>query len=168
MIIELFTRYFVCWQSQEYGNNVSCWTLWYIVMIYLSIFSALCSTMRERCPYSELFWSVFSRVRTTISSNTETFYAVQLYQWNISFCKFNMFDSRLAFETYYCVCLKNKTNRNYLFSFSFLHHFSGITGNLELKNISRTIVQLIQFSYLLPWKEIFLVSSIFWISNCEG
>ena len=43
-------------------------------------------TLREKCPYSELFWSVFSRIvslrihsecgkiRTRITSNTDTFY----------------------------------------------------------------------------------------------
>ena len=45
-------------------------------------------TLREKCPYSELFWSAFSRIRTRILSecgkmrtiitlNTNTFYAVE-------------------------------------------------------------------------------------------
>ena len=29
-----------------------------------------------KCPYSELFWSVFSRIRTRIIPNRDTFYAV--------------------------------------------------------------------------------------------
>ena len=46
-------------------------------------------TLREKCPYSELFWSGFSRIqteygeqsecrkmRTRITPNTDTFYAV--------------------------------------------------------------------------------------------
>ena len=36
-------------------------------------------SLREKCPYSELFWSVFSRIpkmRTRITPNTDTFYAV--------------------------------------------------------------------------------------------
>ena len=33
-------------------------------------------TLRKKCPYSELFWSVFSRIRTRITLNTETFCAV--------------------------------------------------------------------------------------------
>ena len=37
--------------------------------------------LREKCPYSELFWSVFYRIRTT--QNTDTFYAVfSLYKFN--------------------------------------------------------------------------------------
>ena len=39
--------------------------------------------LREKCPYSELFWSLFSRIRTEcgkiltkIIPNTDTFYAV--------------------------------------------------------------------------------------------
>ena len=53
----------------------------------LSVF--LFSTLREKCPYSELFWSVFSRIRTEygeilrMRENTDqniskhgTFYAV--------------------------------------------------------------------------------------------
>ena len=44
------------------------------------------SAVREKCPYSELFWSAFSRVqtkygeilkiRTRITPNTDSFYAV--------------------------------------------------------------------------------------------
>ena len=42
-------------------------------------------TLREKCPYSELFWSVFSRIRTEyekirtrIAPNTDTFHAVRI------------------------------------------------------------------------------------------
>ena len=57
-------------------------------------------TLREKCPYSELFWSVFSRIRTEygemrsispysvrmrmqtrITPNTDTFYAVIVRTW---------------------------------------------------------------------------------------
>ena len=39
----------------------------------------LCFTLRKKCPYSELFWSVFSSIQTEygeISPNTDTFHAV--------------------------------------------------------------------------------------------
>ena len=43
----------------------------------------LWDSLREKCPYSKLFWSVFSRIqsecgkmRTKITPNTDTFYAV--------------------------------------------------------------------------------------------
>ena len=32
------------------------------------------------CPYWELFWSVFSRIRTRITRNTDTFYAVPSFE----------------------------------------------------------------------------------------
>ena len=31
------------------------------------------STLRKKCPYSELFWSVFFRIRTRITWNTDSF-----------------------------------------------------------------------------------------------
>ena len=44
-------------------------------------------TLRKKCPYSELFWSVFSRIRTEnekirerITPNTDSFYAVLLIE----------------------------------------------------------------------------------------
>ena len=40
-------------------------------------------TLREKCPYSELFWSAFSRIRTRTTSNTDTFYAVSGVWWNM-------------------------------------------------------------------------------------
>ena len=38
----------------------------------LSIFSPL----HKKCQYSELFWSLFSRIRTRTTPNTDTFYEV--------------------------------------------------------------------------------------------
>ena len=32
--------------------------------------------LREKCPYSEFFWSVFSRIRTKKTPNTDIFNAV--------------------------------------------------------------------------------------------
>ena len=37
---------------------------------------ALTKALRKNCPYSELFWSAFSRIRTRISPNTDTFHSV--------------------------------------------------------------------------------------------
>ena len=47
-----------------------------------------------------------------------------------------------------CVGLKSKTLRNCLSS-SFPHHFSGIIGNLEQKNVLQIARQLIQLGNLL-------------------
>ena len=33
-------------------------------------------TLRKNCSCSELFWSAFSRIRTRVTPNTDTFYAV--------------------------------------------------------------------------------------------
>ena len=37
---------------------------------------ALTKALRKKCPYSELFWSAFSRIRTKITRNTVTFHSV--------------------------------------------------------------------------------------------
>ena len=34
-------------------------------------------TLRKNCSCSELFWSAFSRIRTRVTPNTDTFYAVE-------------------------------------------------------------------------------------------
>ena len=45
------------------------------------------STLRKKCPYSEFFWSVFSRIRTECrkirtrkTPNTDSFYAEQVIE----------------------------------------------------------------------------------------
>ena len=52
-------------------------------MLIFQVFLWKNHSLREKCPYSELFWSVFSRIRTKygkirtrITPNTDTFYAV--------------------------------------------------------------------------------------------
>ena len=40
--------------------------------------------MREKCPYLELFKSVFCRIRTRITPNTDIFYAVDAYKLKIA------------------------------------------------------------------------------------
>ena len=37
--------------------------------------------LHKKCPYSELFWSAFSRIRTRITPNTDTFHAVLNLNW---------------------------------------------------------------------------------------
>ena len=41
-----------------------------------TLLQALYSSLREKCLYSQLFWSVFSRIRTNITPNTGILYAV--------------------------------------------------------------------------------------------
>ena len=43
--------------------------------------------LRNRCPYSELFWSSFSRIRTRITPKTDTFYAVSVWDRDLHFEK---------------------------------------------------------------------------------
>ena len=43
------------------------WSFYLFVLLLLLLLLLLCFrrlSMREKCPYSELFWSVFSRIRT--------------------------------------------------------------------------------------------------------
>ena len=75
-------------------------TLWIIPKICKTLFCLLCISLRKKCPYSELFWLVFfphfpvfpafttylpysvqlgenaGKMRTRITPNTDTFYAV--------------------------------------------------------------------------------------------
>ena len=37
--------------------------------------------LREKCPYSEFFWSVISRIRTRKTPNTDTFHSVIIKKW---------------------------------------------------------------------------------------
>ena len=37
-------------------------------------------SLRKKCPYSELFWSIFSRIRSRITPNMDTFHAVSLLE----------------------------------------------------------------------------------------
>ena len=41
----------------------------------VELFSACRCPLREKSPYSEFFWSVFCRIRTKKTQNTDTFYA---------------------------------------------------------------------------------------------
>ena len=70
-------------------------------------------TLHEKCPYLELFWSVFSlnakKIRTRITPNTDTFYAVKntnVHQKNSQiFCR-EGFEQLLAIT---CTFLENVT-----------------------------------------------------------
>ena len=50
-----------------------------LINLSLSWFYDQCFSRRKKCLYSELFWSVFSRIRTRTTPNTDTFYAVAKY-----------------------------------------------------------------------------------------
>ena len=77
--------------------------------------------------------------------------------WSENFASIIKLVFQERYEFYY-VCLKSKTLRNCLSS-SFVHSFSEITRGFGAKNSLQTIGQLIQFSYLLLSKDVFLVYS---------
>ena len=52
------------------------------------------------CPYSGLFWSAFSRIRTRITPKTDTFYAVNLTYRTFSECK-NLSFTPMSNHTYF-------------------------------------------------------------------
>ena len=65
-------------------------------------------TLRDKCPYSELFWSTFSRIwteqsecgkmRTRITPNTDTFYAV-IIAWQVFFLLMDTNKNNLGINT---------------------------------------------------------------------
>ena len=54
-----------------------------ILKVSLQTFTGF--TLRKICPYAELFWSIFSRIRTRITPNTVAFYAVS-FSYSIPRC----------------------------------------------------------------------------------
>ena len=45
-------------------NDIFKWSLLQFMQIRNNPFFELCISLREKCPYSDFFWSVFSRIRT--------------------------------------------------------------------------------------------------------
>ena len=52
-------------------------------VVLISLKTMTTYTLRQKCPYSELFWSAFSRIQsecgkiwTRVTPNTDTFYAL--------------------------------------------------------------------------------------------
>ena len=54
----------------------------YIIILSLQWMT---SSLRKKCPYSELFWSVFSRIRTRITPNIDTFHVVHYRPFLVKF-----------------------------------------------------------------------------------
>ena len=44
------------------------------------------STLRKKCPHSELFWSECGKMRTRITPNMDTFHAVHLTKTSRDYC----------------------------------------------------------------------------------
>ena len=70
------------------------------------------SALRKKCPYSELFWSAFFRIRTRITSNTDTFYAVIIFIGNSSLSKLSSSVN----------VVKTSASQNFSFSFYFFNN----------------------------------------------
>ena len=65
------------WQNGCHDNfrpthpkKISCFTYNVLVIKAFSKFLPYSSTLRKKCPYSELFWPVFSHIRTKLRENT--------------------------------------------------------------------------------------------------
>ena len=50
-------------------------------------------SQREKCPYSEFFWFVFSHIRTRKTPNTDTFCVVNTFVWGMNLRVHNLFDT---------------------------------------------------------------------------
>ena len=72
-------------------------------------------SLREKCPYSEFFWSVFSRIRTKKTPNSNTFHAVTgscynnlltlKYPWSNLSTKVIFYQSNLCIIIQYIISL---------------------------------------------------------------
>ena len=68
-------------------NNITNRWTYEVNWTYISVLHIFWTSLRQKCPYSELFWSVFSCIRTEygkiltrITPNTDNFHAV----WHLS------------------------------------------------------------------------------------
>ena len=66
--------------------------MWYLNLAVIDIISPL-SSLRKKCLYSELFWPVFSHIRTRITPNTYTFHAVVLLKLHSDRSAISQFNS---------------------------------------------------------------------------
>ena len=98
-----FIQFLLYIQIEKYQNilRLRCWTL---------VFTSL----HEKCPHSELFWSAFSRIqcecgkmRTRITPNTDTFYAMPLIRLLVSQPQFLHDFSKKIFLTLYSINWSN-------------------------------------------------------------
>ena len=94
MSTQVGTRKFLHMRVIKYLRKM--WRFWKKTNVsHLILFCSIYVTLREKCPYSELFWSTFSHIRsefeeilqsdcrkmwTTITPNTDTFYAMLRYK----------------------------------------------------------------------------------------
>ena len=61
-----------------------------------------CITLREKCPYSELFWCGCGKMQTRITPDTDTFYAVsgELNKYPLTINSKSSNHSRIATSTF--------------------------------------------------------------------
>ena len=90
-------------QSLYITNPKDCfWTLGILNIQQIDLQPNHDQTLREKCPYSEFFWSAFSRIRNEYSRmqtrktpNTDTFYVMKVVKKN----RFTNFSLMLHFFT---------------------------------------------------------------------
>ena len=66
----------------KFHPGVLFWTTYEMSMVYIKLLSWHTLLLREKCPYSELFWSVLFRIRTRITPNMDTFCAMSIWEYS--------------------------------------------------------------------------------------
>ena len=107
-------------------------------------------TLREKCAYLQLFWFIFSRIqfdcgtiRTRITPNTGTFYAVLLCEVKFVFVEFMFIQEKIKFSFIQSFIHSLLGFRTY---YTYLQLFSSVTEKKLLQEILQKGSTLIQVS----------------------
>ena len=66
----------------KFHHGVLFWTTYEMNMVYIKLLLWHTLLLCEKCPYSELFWSVLFRIRTRITPNVDTFYTMSIWEYS--------------------------------------------------------------------------------------
>ena len=136
----LYSLFLLYIQIEKYQNmlRLKCWPL---------VFTSL----HEKCPHSELFWSAFSRIqsecgkmRTRITPNTNTFYAMPLIRLLVSQPQFLHDFSKKIFFTLYSINWSNF----FLWLPLFLDNGRFVYSNYLFPSIFKLTFFIKSFSYM--------------------
>ena len=100
--------------------------------------------LRENCPYSEFSWSVFSRIWTRKTPNTDTFYAVCIIA-TISLTGICCIS--FAFLCFYLFCTSNFLF-NILITFFYILSINQLHNNIKKMKIT---IAMYNFPVLCAW-----------------
>ena len=146
----------------------------YIIFIYTIYFSSSV-TLREKCPYSEIFWSVFSRIQTEYGEilhiqsecgkiwsrktpNKSTFYAVSVNGGIFRFLVIQIFlNQLLIWRIYMC----------YKMLWGFITCWGGtyVVSSQEYYKTSQKF-QKIMLNFCFCFSLLLLFSSLFFMFTC--